>query len=632
MDPVSHRMIGVRADMTPQVARIAATRLAHAPRPLRLSYAGQVLRVRGSEMRPERQFGQVGAELIGAAGPAADVEVIAVPARRWPRSGVPHLSVDITLPTLVPAIAEAYGIARRARGRAARRARPQGRRGGGAARRRRSAASCSARCVAAAGPAERGAGRPRPPRSAGAGAAPSATGSAPCSTGSRRRCPELKVRSTRSRTAASSTTPASALRFSRGRSAARGPFGELGRGGRYQAGDPAAPEPATGFTLYTDTILRTLPQPPRAAGVLVPLGADRGCAGAPARGRAGSRSPALAPAARSGGPRRAASAAAMSSTADEPARRSRRGGAAMAQRRRRRRPVGRRGQGQDRRLAVASAPMSSCASRAATMPATRWSSAMSTYKLSLLPSGVVRPGKLSIIGNGVVVDPWALLAEIETMRGKGLTISPDNAAARRQRRADPAARTARSTARARSGAAQRKIGTTGRGIGPAYEDKVGRRAVRVCDLADPQALEDRVDDAAAAPQRAAARPRRAGIRPRRRCSTRCCADRAEGPALCRRRSGALLDEARRAGRRILFEGAQGAMLDVDHGTYPFVTSSNTVAGQAAAGSGIAPGGDRLRARHHQGLHDAGRRRPVPDRADRRDRPRRSASAAASSAP
>src|SRR5271157_3465406 len=115
------------------------------------------------------------------------------------------------------------------------------------------------------------------------------------------------------------------------------------------------------------------------------------------------------------------------------------------------------------------------------------------YKMSLLPSGVVRPGKLSIIGNGVVVDPWALVAEIEVMRGKGLDISPqnlrlaDNAAlilpshgaldrAREERRGD------------------QKIGTTGRGIGPAYEDKVGRRAVRVCDLADPQALEDRVDE------------------------------------------------------------------------------------------------------------------------------------------
>src|SRR5436309_10063671 len=111
MDPISHRMIGVRADMTPQVARIAATRLAHKPRPLRLSYAGQVLRVKGSQMRPERQIGQAGAELIGAGGPEADVEVIAVAGEALAALGVPHLSVDITLPTLVPALAEAYGIA-----------------------------------------------------------------------------------------------------------------------------------------------------------------------------------------------------------------------------------------------------------------------------------------------------------------------------------------------------------------------------------------------------------------------------------------------------------------------------------------------------------------------------------------
>ena len=111
MDPISHRMVALRADMTPQIARIAATRLPHRPRPLRLSYAGQVLRVRASQMRPERQIGQVGAELIGAAGPAADVEAIAVAGEALTEVGVPHLSVDITLPTLVPAVAEAFGIA-----------------------------------------------------------------------------------------------------------------------------------------------------------------------------------------------------------------------------------------------------------------------------------------------------------------------------------------------------------------------------------------------------------------------------------------------------------------------------------------------------------------------------------------
>ncbi|HEV2336493.1 MAG TPA: adenylosuccinate synthase [Stellaceae bacterium] len=207
------------------------------------------------------------------------------------------------------------------------------------------------------------------------------------------------------------------------------------------------------------------------------------------------------------------------------------------------------------------------------------------YKLSLLPSGVVRPGKLSIIGNGVVVDPWALVAEIELMRAKGLTISPDTL-----RLADNAALILPShgalewAREERRG--EKKIGTTGRGIGPAYEDKVGRRAVRVCDLADPPALEDRVDEILLhhngllrgldAPE----------------------FDRSELLAKLREIAPKvlpyaapvwrLLDEARRGGRRILFEGAQGAMLDVDHGTYPYVTSSNTVAGQAAAGSGIAP--------------------------------------------
>ena len=207
------------------------------------------------------------------------------------------------------------------------------------------------------------------------------------------------------------------------------------------------------------------------------------------------------------------------------------------------------------------------------------------YKLSLLPSGVVRPGKLSIIGNGVVVDPWALIAEIEVMRGKGLTISPDTL-----RVADNAALILPSHGaleRAREERrGEKRIGTTGRGIGPAYEDKVGRRAVRVCDLADPAALEDRVDELLLhhnALLRGLDAPE---------------FDRAE--LLARLREIApkilpyaapvwrMLDEARRAGRRILFEGAQGAMLDVDHGTYPYVTSSNTVAGQAAAGSGIAP--------------------------------------------
>src|SRR5438874_13615700 len=207
------------------------------------------------------------------------------------------------------------------------------------------------------------------------------------------------------------------------------------------------------------------------------------------------------------------------------------------------------------------------------------------YKLSLLPSGVVRPGKLSIIGNGVVVDPWALIAEIEVMRKKGLAISPDNL-----RLADNAVLILPSHGRLERAREERrgekKIGTTGRGIGPAYEDKVGRRAVRVCDLSDSKVLEERVDDLLVhhnALLRGLDEPE---------------VDRAEllgalkavAPKVlpyadqCWR----LLAEARRQRRRILFEGAQAAMLDVDHGTYPYVTSSNTLAGQAAAGSGMAP--------------------------------------------
>ena len=208
------------------------------------------------------------------------------------------------------------------------------------------------------------------------------------------------------------------------------------------------------------------------------------------------------------------------------------------------------------------------------------------YKMSLLPSGVVRPGKLSVIGNGVVVDPWALVEEIETMRGRGLDISPQNL-----RLADNAAlilpsHGALDRAReARRG--EKKIGTTGRGIGPAYEDKVGRRAIRVCDLADADALEWRVDEVLLhhnALLRGLGEPEvdRAELL----AALRAIAPRVlpyAGPVW------RLLDEARSRGQRILFEGAQGAMLDVDHGTYPFVTSSNTVAGQAATGSGMAPG-------------------------------------------
>jgi len=198
------------------------------------------------------------------------------------------------------------------------------------------------------------------------------------------------------------------------------------------------------------------------------------------------------------------------------------------------------------------------------------------YKLSLLPSGVVQ-GKLSIIGNGVVVDPWHLLEEIAKLGAQGVPITPDLLVV-----ADNACLILplhRDLDQAREAAATNKIGTTGRGIGPAYEDKVGRRAIRVADLADRLmshhaplrrglGLPD-IDGAALLAELEAVAPK---ILPFAR------------PAWL------LLDEVVKAGRRVLFEGAQGALLDVDHGTYPYVTSSNTVAGQAAAGSGLGPKG------------------------------------------
>jgi adenylosuccinate synthase len=207
-----------------------------------------------------------------------------------------------------------------------------------------------------------------------------------------------------------------------------------------------------------------------------------------------------------------------------------------------------------------------------------------TYKLALLPSGLVQ-GKRSIIGNGVVVDPFALLEEMAKLRGQGVEITParlvlaDNACLilPLHGELDVARETAAGGAR---------IGTTGRGIGPAYEDKVGRRAIRVDDLADPDALDWKIDRL-----RAHHAPLRLGLGLGE-----------VDPADLKARLLAIapeilpfaqpawrvLEEERRNGRKILFEGAQGALLDVDHGTYPYVTSSNTVAGQASAGAGLGP--------------------------------------------
>jgi adenylosuccinate synthase len=208
------------------------------------------------------------------------------------------------------------------------------------------------------------------------------------------------------------------------------------------------------------------------------------------------------------------------------------------------------------------------------------------YKLSLLPSGIVRPKKLSVIGNGVVVDPWALLGEIAAIREKGVEVTPENLIVAENAAlilplhgaVDRAREAARGDAR---------IGTTGRGIGPAYEDKVARRAIRLCDLADPPVLKEKLDYL---------------VLHHNAVLRGFGADEMDADDLLRSLNEIApqvlpyaavvwdrLDRLRRAGKRILFEGAQAAMLDVDHGTYPYVTSSNTIAAQAATGSGIGVG-------------------------------------------
>ncbi len=272
MDPGSHRMIGVRADMTPQIARIAATRLGAAPRPLRLSYAGQVLRVKGSQIRPERQIGQVGAELIGAAGPAADVEAIATAGEALAGLGVPHLSVDITLPTLVPAVTEAFGIdGERA---AALRAALDHKDAAAVGQIAGAAGELLGRLLAAAGPAAAAlAALDRlelPPR-----ARAERVRLGTVLDGLAAAAPLLKATVDPVENRGFEYHSGISFTFFAGGAAAGGSTGELGRGGRYQAGDPAAAEPATGFTLYTDTILRTLPRMPAPRRLLLPLAADR---------------------------------------------------------------------------------------------------------------------------------------------------------------------------------------------------------------------------------------------------------------------------------------------------------------------------------------------------------------------
>ena len=208
------------------------------------------------------------------------------------------------------------------------------------------------------------------------------------------------------------------------------------------------------------------------------------------------------------------------------------------------------------------------------------------YKLSLLPSGIVRGGKLSVIGNGVVLDPWHLREEIAKLSGQGVEINPKNLMLAENTplilpvhgELDRARETQNNVA---------KIGTTGRGIGPAYEDKVGRRAIRVADLADPATLETRVDRML---QHHDTLRRGMGL-PEVDRTALLAALQEIAPSVLKFAAPVwkVLAEKRKTGHRILFEGAQGSLLDIDFGTYPFVTSSNVIAGQAATGSGVGPG-------------------------------------------
>ncbi len=265
MDPISQRMIGLRADMTTQVARIATTRLRDAARPLRLCYAGQVLRVKGSQLRPERQVGQVGAELIGTDSVAADLEVVALAAEALQALGIEGLSVDLTLPTLVPAITDALGLDAKEQDRL-----------------RAALDHKDAAAVAAVG------GRPAEVlgkllASAGVAAttlkALKALDLPPAAAEERARLVDVTNRLGAALPGLVITVDPvenRGLEYHTGVSFtffARGVRGELGRGGRYRTGNGEG-EPATGLTLYTDTILRALPPQKRLRRIYVPAGSD----------------------------------------------------------------------------------------------------------------------------------------------------------------------------------------------------------------------------------------------------------------------------------------------------------------------------------------------------------------------
>jgi adenylosuccinate synthase len=209
-----------------------------------------------------------------------------------------------------------------------------------------------------------------------------------------------------------------------------------------------------------------------------------------------------------------------------------------------------------------------------------------TFKLSLLPSSVVRSGKLGVIGNGVVIDPWALCDEIARLKEQGVVVSAENL--RVAENATLILPLHRELDQLREAAAgEGRIGTTGRGIGPAYEDKVGRRAIRAQDLKNLNTLGPKIDRLLVHHNAL-----RRGLGQAEISKDDLMRELAEiAPKILPYVDvvWSLLDRERRAGKRILFEGAQGALLDVDHGTYPFVTSSNTVAAQAATGSGMGPG-------------------------------------------
>ncbi len=208
------------------------------------------------------------------------------------------------------------------------------------------------------------------------------------------------------------------------------------------------------------------------------------------------------------------------------------------------------------------------------------------FKLSLLPSGIVRKGKISVIGNGVVLDPWALVGEIDKLAGQGVEISPKNLMIAENTPLILPLHGELDRGR-ESQSSVAKIGTTGRGIGPCYEDKVGRRVIRVADLADDATLQTRIGRLLVHHD---ALRKGLGLPPVD--AEKLLADLREiAPKVLpfAKPVWREMNTARKAGKRILFEGAQGSLLDVDFGTYPFVTSSTTISGSAAAGTGMGPG-------------------------------------------